>query len=931
MGDTKKYHLIAQAAAERHGLDPDMFVRQIRQESGFNPDVVSPAGARGIAQIMPATAKGWGVDPMDPVASLEAAARNMASYIKTYMKQGKDLATSQALALAAYNAGPVNVAKYGGVPPFAETQNYVKRIMGGGKYDAGKKSGSSNPMDPARLTDQPPSINVPAPPTWDTMTTVGGVSVPNVSPAAVLGVQPVGPLGAQQPEVTSSLPELMASIQRDRLQRRQPQTNFFSDLASGFGSVYSADVNPGGGGVGTFIGQTGGLVAPAIAGFAVGGPVGAGLGAAGAGGLAEYNNEVRTKQPINPLAIGTGGVVNAVGALLPGVKGASLLSRGAKALALNTGFAGAADAAQQLASTGQVDANQTLENAAKMGVPAAILQLMLHRGGNVPEAPVMPPEAPKVAGLLSDNRPIAGLLPGGTEAPRMIAGSPTRLLPGAHQVDLLGGGTMLRQPDLGPIKRLPNDGGVLLEGQGRTEGQPVRPASPDATAPGGIQAVPDSGAASPLPPQRQFDRASVARKYIKELETVHGYSPEEILLTQQGNKATVVVQPSPHPPEVQAQLDALRKQYQDRVDFHNRNVPTWGEGGYTAKDYQQLDKNLKGAAMQYAAEKRRIIQGNSFEPVEGGLTPKELDTLRKQKTSMYEGKPVVVNGVEGKVVNNAYGKVRVQLPDGEVKLLPREAVEPFLPEERALAGLPPREVAPTQTPVPEAQPTVPETPAAAQAAQSPAGSPEQRSSTRGASMPGDPDTATQIGEFARKFKGVYTGLETHQQQSLNAAFDAINGRYAIDIPYRTKTGSTSMVANKTVTPTHVEVRGNAIRIVGRNEFGQPGRYIVADFAPGADTSGGLQGVPTKSAKAPVFQDADPSLRPQKVADEVLEQQAGAIKRLASKFPQNKTIQAMAKDLEGPVNAKTVQKAVKRAMSLSREEADAFLTELKKRC
>lgn len=113
------YRAEARRAAQRHGLDPDVFSRQIQQESGFNPHARSPAGAQGIAQIMPATAKGWGVNPSDPIASLDAAAKNMRRYVDQY--------GSYKNALVAYNAGPGRV----GGPLPAETQNYIKTILGG--------------------------------------------------------------------------------------------------------------------------------------------------------------------------------------------------------------------------------------------------------------------------------------------------------------------------------------------------------------------------------------------------------------------------------------------------------------------------------------------------------------------------------------------------------------------------------------------------------------------------------------------------------------------------------------------------------------------------------------------------------------------------------------------------------------------------------
>ena len=113
---------VARRKARKYGLDPGVFVRQIQQESGFNPNAQSPAGARGIAQIMPATAKGWGVNPMNPVAALDAAAKNMASYVRKY--------GSYENALRAYNAGPGAIRASRN---YAETNNYVRTILRGGE------------------------------------------------------------------------------------------------------------------------------------------------------------------------------------------------------------------------------------------------------------------------------------------------------------------------------------------------------------------------------------------------------------------------------------------------------------------------------------------------------------------------------------------------------------------------------------------------------------------------------------------------------------------------------------------------------------------------------------------------------------------------------------------------------------------------------
>lgn len=125
-----QYVAIAQQAAAQYGISPVYFVRQINQESGFNPYAMSPVGAVGIAQFLPSTAAGMGVNPYDPVDALYGAARMMANLSNQY---GGDYAK----ALAAYNAGPGNVNNAiaaGGAAWLsylpAETQNYVRIIMG---------------------------------------------------------------------------------------------------------------------------------------------------------------------------------------------------------------------------------------------------------------------------------------------------------------------------------------------------------------------------------------------------------------------------------------------------------------------------------------------------------------------------------------------------------------------------------------------------------------------------------------------------------------------------------------------------------------------------------------------------------------------------------------------------------------------------------
>ncbi len=117
------YLAVAKDAAKRHGVPVDLFLRLVQQESGWNPKARSHKGAYGLAQLMPSTARGLGVDRKDPHENLDGGAR--------YLRQQYQTFGSWRLALAAYNAGPGAVKKHNGVPPYQETRNYVRVIWGG--------------------------------------------------------------------------------------------------------------------------------------------------------------------------------------------------------------------------------------------------------------------------------------------------------------------------------------------------------------------------------------------------------------------------------------------------------------------------------------------------------------------------------------------------------------------------------------------------------------------------------------------------------------------------------------------------------------------------------------------------------------------------------------------------------------------------------
>jgi soluble lytic murein transglycosylase-like protein len=107
--------------ARRHGVDARLAHAVVRAESNFNPMAISPKGAMGLMQLMPATAARYGVDdPFDPVQNLDAGLRHLRGLLRRY---------DRSRALAAYNAGASAVDRYGGVPPYRETQAYVRRIL----------------------------------------------------------------------------------------------------------------------------------------------------------------------------------------------------------------------------------------------------------------------------------------------------------------------------------------------------------------------------------------------------------------------------------------------------------------------------------------------------------------------------------------------------------------------------------------------------------------------------------------------------------------------------------------------------------------------------------------------------------------------------------------------------------------------------------
>jgi hypothetical protein len=148
------YQSLARQAAKQAGVPADVFLRLVHQESGFNPHAVSPAGAHGLTQLMPGTAHGlasrYGIDTNTPYGNLLGGAY--------YLKEQVDRFGDMRKALAAYNAGPGAVERYGGIPPYAETQRYVRNVLGGAPLStASREPSAQEPGVQAPLASPAPS------------------------------------------------------------------------------------------------------------------------------------------------------------------------------------------------------------------------------------------------------------------------------------------------------------------------------------------------------------------------------------------------------------------------------------------------------------------------------------------------------------------------------------------------------------------------------------------------------------------------------------------------------------------------------------------------------------------------------------------------------------------------------------------------------
>jgi hypothetical protein len=221
--------------AQEHGVSPQLVKAMIHAESGGDQRAVSPKGAIGLMQLMPATAKQMGVNPSDPVENIQGGTKYMASLLQRYDGD-------KAKALAAYNAGPTAVDKYGGVPPYKETQDYVKKVL-----EREQKLSAPKPLErlasllstsveaavpPPSLPPMPqPEMPQPQPgPQPTPMPTPGPQGPPPPQPGPPMAPAPPPPPQIAPPPVAVAKSEDPVLAKASTLGHRNARMNFYADV-----------------------------------------------------------------------------------------------------------------------------------------------------------------------------------------------------------------------------------------------------------------------------------------------------------------------------------------------------------------------------------------------------------------------------------------------------------------------------------------------------------------------------------------------------------------------------------------------------------------------------------------------------------------------------------------------------------------------------
>lgn len=406
------------------------------------------------------------------------------------------------------------------------------------------------------------------------------------------------------------------------------------------------------------------------------------------------------------------------------------------------------------------------------------------------------------------------------------------------------------------------------------------------------------------------------------------FTPDEITVTKRGKKVTVEAQeklPDGLSEQQLADLATLKIEY----ETHRQNLKNKFASGEV--DEVRFGKEAKGLGMQYSAEKRRLIQGSSLDSMEGGLTDIELRNLRKYRASNYRGKPVVVDGRTGKIQETPYGRVKVAFDDGDVMTVEKKKVQPFDPDDRELLGLP-RDVEVTKVEADPVQGLI-----RAETQRVPVGA-----DIRDNLPPQSFDFRSRV-DFEQGFPVNQFPVNDEQKkvaaqlmQAIEANQKGVGQGIAVDVKTRTKSGSTSTLADtqtaayKTFTPIRLEVSetqsATTLRAYGLNENGHEVAHIVADFTPGQSNKGhGIFEV-KKSQKPARFDAGDVNDRAVQMSDDKLGQMMKSVQAVADQFPDSKPIQAAAKLLQEPT-VKNINKASKLLMQLNEKEFKAAMEAL----